>query len=619
MSQKKQKGRNVKVPAADQLYGWRVGKRIGGGGNGEVYRVAKGGEFRALKVLHRVSKKDQDRFHDEIEAMRRCADIAGVLPVFESSSGVEQADTQWFMTGLATELTAELGRQPALPDVVIAMHDCAEVLAEIHDLDISHRDIKPENLFFYQKRWTVGDFGLASFAGKKAVTAERGKLGPLFYLAPEMFNDVKKSDGKSADVYSLAKTLWKLATGEHFPLPGSYTPIHQAFRIGTYLPGQTGLASLDKLIAAATAFQPSDRPSMRQFAAELKAWLTPRVEKPMAIKINIGQHLGLLEDLHLNEEAQREYQAAQAEANAEAVARVIETLSPFIVELRSSILEVSKAIRCDLGSNKALPKLTISVPGREKATLELAVEVNTAPNSTVTTNARIALQWHAGAGLKVSLWNSEVSYLNAGSEEATKLQLLCSEIAHGLQESLIQALDLSFNRSHSALKPRKVQFTIERRSGLPAEGASIHLLSSDGVTLVDMKTAADGTAQYELASDGGVVAFISHPECCSATLVGLHSNNKVILNEQLGSYSRVQKSSWVGIQGMVGQLSLGHDGSQRMYMYLEDFSVEGGATGAIFLSLGKAVRIKDKHGVVVSLTVRAVIGDCYILDFQRNP
>lgn len=99
-----------------------------------------------------------------------------------------------------------------------------------------------------------------------------------------MFNNVKSSNGKSVDVYSLAKTLWKLSTGQQYPLPGSYTPVHLAFRIGSYLPGQLGSAALDQLIAAATAFNPSDRPSMAEFAAEMKAWLAPELRNLCQLK-----------------------------------------------------------------------------------------------------------------------------------------------------------------------------------------------------------------------------------------------------------------------------------------------------------------------------------------------
>src|SRR5690606_7334587 len=106
--------RNVKLPSSEQLQGWKITKRIGGGGNGEVYRLERNGQLRALKILYRGDRVDKDRFQDEIEAMRRCAGIAGVLPVFESSSDFEQSDSMWFMTGLATELMAKLGHKPEL-------------------------------------------------------------------------------------------------------------------------------------------------------------------------------------------------------------------------------------------------------------------------------------------------------------------------------------------------------------------------------------------------------------------------------------------------------------------------------------------------------------------------
>ncbi|CAW29249.1 hypothetical protein IPC1077_08000 [Pseudomonas aeruginosa] len=610
--------RNVKLPSSEQLQGWKITKRIGGGGNGEVYRLERNGQLRALKILHRGDRVDKDRFQDEIEAMRRCAGIAGVLPVFESSSDFEQSDSMWFMTGLATELMAKLGHKPELREVVEAVCAYATILASIHDLDISHRDIKPENLFFYEGRWTVGDFGLASFEGKKAVTATRGKLGPLFYLAPEMFNDVKNSNGKSVDVYSLAKTLWKLSTRQQYPLPGSYAPVHLAFRIGSYLPGQLGSAALDQLIAAATAFKPSDRPTMAEFAAELKAWLAPRVEKSMPIKIDIGQHLALLEDLHLNEEAAREHLAMQAKANEEAVARVIDTVSPFMVDLQQSCSQVSDKLKCNLTGGKNESQLVISIPGEEKATLELTVEVNTASHPMITTTARIALHWSTGAGLKLSLWSSEARYLGAGSEESTKLHQLCDQIAIGLRGALQEALELSSSRRRMESEQRGIRFKIDRQSGFPVEGASIHLLSADGITLETLSTNADGLAECELTTKGAVVAFISHSECHSTTLVNLSQDSKVTLRDQPGAFSRVQKTSWAGIQGMIGQFSLIHDRSQRMYMYAQDFSVDGGATGAIYLALGKKVHIKDKNGITVTLTPRSVIGDCYILDFQKT-
>jgi len=143
-------------------------------------------------------------------------------------------------------------------------------------------------------------------------------------------------------------------------------------------------------------------------------------------------------------------------------------------------------------------------------------------------------------------------------------------------------------------------------------------LSLEGITLAELKTAVDGCAEYTLAPVERVIAFISHAESHSVILIDLHQNNRVTLNERAGASSTVQETSWTGIQGMVGSFSLIHDQSRRTYMYVKGLSVEGGATGAIPLTLGKGVRLKDKLGNRVVLTPRAVIGPSYALDFQRE-
>jgi hypothetical protein len=78
----------------------------------------------------------------------------------------------------------------------------------------------PDNLFFFENRFAVGDFGLVSFEGKSADTAQGERIGPMFFMAPEMLNSAIEADGQFADVYSLAKTLWVMATGQRSPQPG---------------------------------------------------------------------------------------------------------------------------------------------------------------------------------------------------------------------------------------------------------------------------------------------------------------------------------------------------------------------------------------------------------------
>ena len=81
-------------------------------------------------------------------------------------------------------------------------------------------------MFLLDEKWILGDFGLATFPDKPALTQEGRKLGPLHYLAPEMLNEPTTALGGPADVYSLGKTLWVAATGQRYPLPGEHRLEH---------------------------------------------------------------------------------------------------------------------------------------------------------------------------------------------------------------------------------------------------------------------------------------------------------------------------------------------------------------------------------------------------------
>jgi len=83
----------------------------------------------------------------------------------------------------------------------------ADGLAEVHARGIYHLDIKPDNILLDSDRdqAVLTDFGVACRAAET-----RGARGTLGYIAPELF------DGKAsakADVYGLAVTLYRLATG----------------------------------------------------------------------------------------------------------------------------------------------------------------------------------------------------------------------------------------------------------------------------------------------------------------------------------------------------------------------------------------------------------------------
>ncbi len=276
--------RKKRHPRPRTLGPWKLLKCLGKGGNGVVWEaVHEDGRKVAVKVLHRKFERADysryKRFGHEAQLHRSLSGEPGILPVVDLHLPDQPGgkDRAWLATAIATRIDRALGPAPDLSTVVRAVAAVAATLARLHERGISHRDLKPTNLYQYSGDWVLGDFGLASFPGKDAVTVTGEQLGPALFIPPEMMKgeNAKSADGAKADVYSLGKTLWVLATGQNYPLPGEHIPQGPG-RIAS-LVSHTRANQLDLLVARATRLDPLQRCTMAEVAVELNAWLAPAV------------------------------------------------------------------------------------------------------------------------------------------------------------------------------------------------------------------------------------------------------------------------------------------------------------------------------------------------------
>ena len=231
----------------------------------------------AVKELksHRLEAEAYRRFRDEV-AFHTAGPHPGVLPILDAHvpTTPSGADPAWLAMPIAETVRAALGTSPTLDQVVDALRVYADTLARLAEAGVHHRDLKPDNLFRHEGDWVVGDFGLVTWPGKQALTEPGQKLGPAHFVAPEMVEHRGGVDPGPADVWSLAKVLWVLASGQNYPPPGQ-------LRIGdrgTLLRNYTShprASGLEGILEQATPLAPSERPTMGTFAAELKTWLIP--------------------------------------------------------------------------------------------------------------------------------------------------------------------------------------------------------------------------------------------------------------------------------------------------------------------------------------------------------
>lgn len=270
----------MKLAAGRQFGSWILigDKPVGEGGNAVVWEAHnEAGQKAAVKFLKSChwGNQREKRFRTEIEFLLKERGRSGILHLidFQMPVAPSENDRLWFATPLATPFSTLTLSGPAnLVELVRLLAIISKNLSKLHDEGKWHRDLKPENLLLLAGEPVIGDFGLVDFPDKSAVTTGREILGPLFYVAPEMMQNAENEPAGPADVYSLAKTLWVLASGNRYPLQGQQRMDTPALRLSTYCPHPNSNV-LDSLLEKATAFEPAKRPTMRGFSDELFEWL----------------------------------------------------------------------------------------------------------------------------------------------------------------------------------------------------------------------------------------------------------------------------------------------------------------------------------------------------------
>lgn len=214
------------VHAAQDVGRYRLKRRIGSGGMGEVWLAYHTSLKRdvAVKLLRhdaRTGPVAVARFEREVRAT---AELTHPNTVRVFDYGVTDGGIWYYaMEYLTGETLTSLVRRegPLDPERALRfMKQAADALAEAHGRGIIHRDIKPDNLFVttmggVADQIKVLDFGVASVAWEDdalALTRTGGVVGTPVYMAPEI--GAGRPASTASDVYSLGAVGYFLLTGE---------------------------------------------------------------------------------------------------------------------------------------------------------------------------------------------------------------------------------------------------------------------------------------------------------------------------------------------------------------------------------------------------------------------
>src|SRR6266404_828238 len=214
---------------AESIAHYRIIKKLGAGGMGEVYLAldTKLDRKVAIKVLQPDSLAEEHlkkRLLKEAQAAARL-DHPNICAVYD----VNEADSLTFIVMQYIEgetLAEKMERQPLELSTALAIAEqVAEGLAEAHTHGVVHRDLKPQNMMITLRgQLKILDFGLAKqmrssdsvdFEAPTAtlLSTPGHVIGTMPYMSPEQLQG-EPLDARS-DIFSLGVTFYEMLAGKH--------------------------------------------------------------------------------------------------------------------------------------------------------------------------------------------------------------------------------------------------------------------------------------------------------------------------------------------------------------------------------------------------------------------
>jgi len=214
--------------AARQLGQYRLKKRLGSGGMGEVYLAEHQMMKRpcAVKLIRPEKAGDPRmlaRFEREVRATAKLShwNSIDIYDYGRTADGTFYYVMEFLPGHNVGEIVDDYGPIPPARSVYLMDQVCA-ALNEAHGIGLVHRDIKPANIFCAYRGGVFDvakllDFGLAKptfeTTAQAQLTMEGTVTGSPLFMSPEQASGDDGVDARS-DIYSLGAVLYYMLTGQ---------------------------------------------------------------------------------------------------------------------------------------------------------------------------------------------------------------------------------------------------------------------------------------------------------------------------------------------------------------------------------------------------------------------
>jgi serine/threonine-protein kinase len=202
-----------------QIGGYKLIKKIGEGGMGEVYLAEQLNLRRlvALKILH-GKWADDDEFRKRFLLEARAAgklSHTNLIQVFDVGKyqGLYYFSMEFIDGVTVDDLIRHDGQLTVEKVINICMQVC-QALKYLSSHDIVHRDIKPANIMVTKDgQVKLGDFGFIQSVFDAELMQEGTTIGTPDYISPEQARGERNLDVRS-DIYSLGATMFHMLAGK---------------------------------------------------------------------------------------------------------------------------------------------------------------------------------------------------------------------------------------------------------------------------------------------------------------------------------------------------------------------------------------------------------------------
>jgi eukaryotic-like serine/threonine-protein kinase len=266
---------------------YRLGRRLGGGGMGEVYLALHQLLKRpcAIKLIRpdlAANPRVFARFEREVRATAQLSHW-NTIEIFDYGRNDDGAFyyVMEYLPGLSlAELVERFGPMHPARAIYLLRQAC-DALTEAHDSGLIHRDIKPANLMAAHRggQYDVAkllDFGLVKTLSSDRsihITKEGTIAGSPLYMAPEQIMNTHPPDRRT-DIYGLGAVAYYMLTGRP-PFTGDAAmavmvahardPVTPPSQLRSEIP-----ADLESIVLRCLAKNPDDRyPDTATLAAAL--------------------------------------------------------------------------------------------------------------------------------------------------------------------------------------------------------------------------------------------------------------------------------------------------------------------------------------------------------------